>query len=206
MFENGEPRAPLPGVRISKRGLFIDRWGTLLELPSAGYAKSVDDVRFRPGALDALFRAARDGWNLYLLGNEEDVAFGNVTDDEWRAIDEAIHETLSDYGVALTRSYACVDHPRGRRGHDNDSVYFLPNTGAFYHAAHTDGIELDRSWVIGDSTLELVAGWRAGLRLASVRTGLGLSDGEYDVEPEFHLADICAVLDELSAAAPATRS
>ena len=205
MFDHGDPQRTLPGISPTARGLFIDRWGTLLELPAAGFARSVEDVRFRAGILDALFRASRDGWNLYLVGNEEAVAFGDCTDEDWREIEEAIRETLEDYGVALTRSYASVDHPRGRKGHRNDSVYHLPNTGAFYHAAHTDGIDLARSWVIGDSTLELVAGWRAGLRLAAVRTGLALSDGAYEVEPELWASDLAELLDDLAPAAPAAR-
>lgn len=203
--DRNEPAAALPGVRRAKRGLFIDRWGTLLELPSAGFARSVEEVSFRDGVLDALYRASNDGWKLYLIGNEEQVAFGEVDDDEWRAIDERIHEVLADQGIALTRSYASVDHPRGRKGHRRDSVYHLPNTGAFYHAAHADGIDLSRSWVIGDSTLELVAGWRAGLRLATVRSGLALTDGAYEVEFEVEGADLAEVLDLLSAAAPNLR-
>ena len=206
MFENGDSQPTLPGISTTPRGIFIDRWGTLLELPAAGSARSVDDVRFRPGVLDALFRASRDGWKLYVIGNEEAVAFGDCSDDDWQEIDDAIQETLSDYGVSLTRSYVSTDHPRGRAGHRNDSVYHLPNTGAFYHATHADGIDLSRSWVIGDSTLELVAGWRAGLRLAAVRTGLALTDGAYDVEPEVWGSDLTELLDQLAPAAPAARA
>ena len=194
MPQSGFLQEPLPGTERAPRGLFIDRWGTLLDLPPAGFARGPEDLVFRPGTLDAMFRASRAGWNLYLLGNEESVAFGDVSDDDWADTEAALLEVLADAGVSLTRNYACLEHPRGRGRHRGDSVFFLPNTGAFYHAAHTDGVEIERSWVVGDSTLELVAGWRAGLRLAAVETGLALSDAAFEVEPEIVLSDLAEVL------------
>ncbi len=190
------PYPPLEGTVSAPRALFVDRWGTLLEAPAGGHARSAAEVRFLPGALEALFRASRL-WQVYLIGNEESVAFGKVTDAVWQAIDEKILTGIARAGIALARNYVCLDHPAGVPAHRNDSVYLLPNTGAFYHAAHTDGIDLRKSWVIGDSTIELVAGWRAGCRLAGVRTGLGLGDKTFEVDPDVVESDLGAVVLEL---------
>ncbi len=191
------PFAPLPGTTPRPRGLFVDRWGTLLDLPSLGYAREPGEVRFFPGVLPALFRAGRAGWNIYLLGNEEAVARGTLALDAWQAVEARILDTLASSGVSVTRHYACIDHPEGIPERRNDSVYLLPNTGAFYHAAHVEGVELGRSWVIGDSTIELVAGWRAGVRIAAVRTGLALGDRTFGVDPEMFEPDLSAVVDTL---------
>lgn len=178
------PQAPLPGTRPQPKGLFIDRWGTLLELPEAGFVRRFADARLIEGAVDALFRAHRAGWNLYLLGNEDAVGRGLLSEDDWQRFEGDLLDRLAGLGALVTRSYACVDHvPLDVEGGQN-SVYLLPNTGAMYHAAHTDGVELRNSWVIGDSTVELVAGWRAGCHVAGVRTGLALGDGAFHVEPE----------------------
>ena len=63
----------LATTRDLPRGLFIDRWGTLCELPPMGFAKRPSEVEFIPGVLDALYEATRLGWNLYIIGNEEAV-------------------------------------------------------------------------------------------------------------------------------------
>ena len=188
---------PLEGTVPHPRALFVDRWGTLLETPSAGYASLPSEVRFHAGALDALFRASQAGWRLYLLGNEDAVAFGRLPVEAWREIEKKMLTDLARAGVAVARSYACIDHPEGAPGRRNDSVYLLPNTGAFYHALHVDGIELGKSWVIGDSTLELVAGWRSGCRMAAVQTGQGLADRTFVVDPELVAADLRRVVLEL---------
>jgi histidinol phosphatase-like enzyme len=197
MHSYRSPFAPLEGTTPSPRALFIDRWGTLLESPAEGFARVPADVRFLPGAVEALFRASRAGWKLYLVGNEDAVASGQQPFDEWRAIEDTILGELGRAGIPIGKSYTCTEHPQGARERQGDSVYLLPNTGAFYHAHHVDGIELGKSWVIGDTTLELVAGWRAGCRLAAVRTGQNLGDDTFEVDPELHEDDLRAVVREI---------
>ncbi len=193
------PRAhpPIPGTTRAPRGLFVDRWGTLLCTPARGYATVPAEIAFPKGILEALFRAGRAGWRIYLLGNEPAVADGRLDDAAWEAVDRHVLGTLAGAGVPIARSYVCLDHPQGVAGHCSDSVYFLPNTGAFYHAAHNDGVDLAKSWVIGDSTVELVAGWRSGCRLAGVRTGMALADATFHVEPEVVGDDLGEVLELL---------
>jgi histidinol phosphatase-like enzyme len=191
--------APLPGTGPEPHALFVDRWGTLLERPEAGFCERFADARFTPGAVDLLFRAVQAGWTLYLVGNEDAVADGRLTDTAWETFEKDLLAHLAGLGVAVRRSYSCLDHPAGKGKHRRDSVFLFPNTGAMYHAAQNDGVRLAESWVIGDSTLELSAGWRAGCRLAGVRTGLGLADGEIHVEPEVVCDDLTAALNEILA-------
>jgi histidinol phosphatase-like enzyme len=158
------PFPPLEGTVPAPRALFVDRWGTLLETPAEGFAREPHELRFQPGALDALFRASRARWNLYLLGNEDAVAFGRLTLDAWQAVEKKMLADLARAGIVITRSYACIDHPEGMPGRRNDSVYLLPNTGAFYHALHTDGVDLARA---GSSATARSSWWPAGAPAAA---------------------------------------
>ena len=192
------PYSPLPGSGPPARGLFIDRWGTLLELPQQGYLSHFENACFTPGAVDAMFHAGQAGWNLYLIGNECAVAHGKLSMEKWEAFEQELLEHLRSHGVAIRRCYASTDHPQGVAPHTKDSVFHLPNTGGLYHAAQVDGIILDQSWVIGDSSLELVAGWRASCRLAGVRTGLAVKDGEFPIDPEINADNLADVLNEVT--------
>lgn len=180
----------LATTRDLPRGLFIDRWGTLCELPPMGFAKRPSEVEFIPGVLDALYEASRVGWNLYIIGNEEAVAHGHMTEAQWHAVDAHIVDTLRGHGVGLTRSYASLEVPEINGTPGQPSVFRLPETGAFFHALHNDKLDLAKSWVIGDSTLELAAGWRADLHTIGVRTGHGLTDGQLHVEPAIVVSDL----------------
>lgn len=205
-FTDG-PLAPLPGTDRPRRALFVDRWGTLLEAPSGDPRRTYSQLTFTPGAVDALFRATQAGWAIYLLGNEPAVARGHVKDARWLEFEAKLLTELSAQGVQVRRSYACLDDPvHGTEPHCKDSVFLLPNTGAMYHARQHDGIHLQESWVIGDSTLELAAGWRAGCRTAGVQTGQGLTDGELEIDLEFDAATLADVLDEIQELAQAANS
>ncbi|MFT4710240.1 MAG: HAD superfamily hydrolase (TIGR01662 family) [Bacteroidia bacterium] len=190
----------LPHTRQRPRGLFVDRWGTLLAIPPSGYVKHPDELEFLPGALDSLYHAARLGWKIYLIGNEDAVAHGDLSESAWETIQVAIEERLLDSGIEVTRSYACLDHPEGKGAHEQPSVFRLPETGIFYHAQHNDDLHLEKSWVIGDSTIELAAAWRAGMRYIGVRTGQALGDKSLDVDPDLIVADLPAALASLSRA------
>lgn len=171
------------------RGVFVDLLGTLVRLDESGNVPEFSADIFYDGVLDALFQVTQAGWHLYLVGNIEPVAQGRQSEAEWRAFSDAMKAFMKSQGIKLRRDYTCIDDPEGAPGRNKDSVYFLPGTGAMHHAAQADGVSLQLSWVVGDSSLELVAGWRAGCRLAGVRTGQALKDGHFHVDPEFTAAD-----------------
>jgi phosphoglycolate phosphatase-like HAD superfamily hydrolase len=100
----------------------------------------------------------------------------------------------------VVRSYACLDHHEGRGAHQRRSVFQLPDTGVFYHASQHDGVALNESWVVGDTTLDLAGGERAGCKVAAVRSGKGLRDAELEVEPGLWGERLCDVVDALAIA------
>lgn len=166
------------------RGVFVDVLGTIVQPAENGRFPDISDATFYEGVLDALFRVTQAGWNLYLVGNISSVAFGEQSLDEWKAFQAGLHDVLKRQGIRVARDYTCVDHPEGVEGRNRDSVYLLPGTGAMHHASQEDGVSLALCWVVGDSTIELVAGWRAGCRVAAVQTGEALGDRTFHVDPE----------------------
>jgi D-glycero-D-manno-heptose 1,7-bisphosphate phosphatase len=200
-----QPLPPLPGTGIPPRGLFVSRFGAILERPGTGVPRHVDEARFQPRVLELLFRAGQAGWNVYVIGNEDDVARGRVSDAAWEKFDTALLSHLKGQGIALKRNYVCLDHPQGKPPHDKDSVFLFPNTGCLYHAAQEDGIELRESWLVSGDVMELAAAWRAGVRVAAIRGEaaaiLGVED--LQVEPDVVARSAASALAEVLATAGA---
>lgn len=188
----GAPWGPPP------RGVFLDVLGTLVAPDENGGFPRFDDAEFYEGVLDGLFRVTQAGWHLYLVGNVDTVPRGVQSIDDWKVFQAELHAHLKGLGIRMRRDYTCTDHPEGVKGHDRDSVYLLPGTGAMHHAAQADEVSLPLSWVVGDSTVELVAGWRAGCRIAGVQTGQGFADGEYHVDPELVGRTAAGILREIA--------
>lgn len=174
---------PLPGTGTPPRGLFISRWGALLQRPRDGFPRRFEDVLFQPRILEVLFRADQAGWNIYTVGNEDDVAFGRVTDTHWERVHGDLLQHLQAQGIRLKRDYSCLDNPSGKPPHDRESVFLFPNTGCLYHAAQEDGIVLSESWLVSDTVIELAAAWRAGVHMAAVHATPRRGD-DLQVEPE----------------------
>jgi histidinol phosphatase-like enzyme len=195
-MHRNRPLRPLEGTETPTRGLFVDRWGTLLDckMGRGGQAVCLEPDSgpwsFVPRTVDALFRAQQAGWHVYLIGNESGVAHGRVDCEHWLDLERDLLAKLGAQGVRVVRNYACLDHPLGRGPRKRPSVFLLPDTGTFYHALQMDGIVLEQSWVVGDSTVELAAGERAGMRTAGVRTGLSLGDRELAVDPTLVADDL----------------
>jgi len=193
------PIPPLPGPGRPLRGLFIGRTGALLSRPVDRPSAALPKQACSAEALRMLFRAGQHGWNLYLIGNEESVARGRTTDAAWERFEANLLATLRGQGIPVVRHYACLDHPRGKGRHRRDSVFRFPNTGALFHAAQEDGIELRESWVVADDVHELAAGWRAGCRTARVGPRVARGDEDLEIDPDLVAADLPRALAELMA-------
>ena len=76
------PCAPLPGTGAPARGLFLARSGVLFERAARDQAR-FDQERLSEALLPLLFRATQSGWTLYLVGNEEGVARGRISELQW---------------------------------------------------------------------------------------------------------------------------
>jgi D-glycero-D-manno-heptose 1,7-bisphosphate phosphatase len=193
---------PIPGTGTPPRGLFVSRWGALLERPADGFPKRFEDVCFNPRVLEILFRAGQAGWNIYTIGNEEAVAHGRVSDGHWGRFHAGFCDHLRANGIPLARDYACLDHPAGKAPHDKESVFWFPNTGALYHAAQEDGIVLSESWVVSDIVPELAAAWRAGAHVAAIHTTAQRGE-DLQVEPDIRARRAFEAIAEVLATAPA---
>jgi len=197
--------APLPGTGSPPRGLFVSRFGALLERTGGALPRHADEAPFQPRVIELLFRAGQAGWNIYVVGNEDAVARGRTSDAAWERFDESLQAHLRAQGVCVTRHYACLDHPQGKPPHDKDSVFLFPNTGCLYHAAQEDGIELRESWLLSDDVLELAAAWRAGVRVAAVEAAGSRCERDIEVEPDLVVRTAFAGLGEILAGTAVSR-
>jgi phosphoglycolate phosphatase-like HAD superfamily hydrolase len=56
-------------------------------------------------------------------------------------------------------------------------------------------IDLGRSFMIGDSTRDIMAGCNAGLKTVLVKTGYAGKDGRYDCRPDFVFENLREAVD-----------
>jgi D-glycero-D-manno-heptose 1,7-bisphosphate phosphatase len=164
-----------------KRAIFLDRDGTIME--DANYVGEVERVMLIPGAPQALRRLKDAGYKLFVVTNQSGVGRGYFLREAVEEIHRHLDEQFARAGVKFDRYYVCPHHPE-----DNCDCR-KPKTKFFHDAAREFGIDLSRSFMIGDRPSDIQAGINAGAKTILVLTGVGtetLAKGE--VQPD-HVAD-----------------
>lgn len=145
--------------------VFLDRDNTLIEDP--GYINDPADVILLPGAADALRRFRAAGYRAVVVTNQSGVARGRITEDQLIAVHSRLRELLRAEGAELDAIYYCpyLDGSEASvAAYRRDSELRKPRPGMLLLASRELGLELGRSWMVGDSLRDVEAGRAAGCR------------------------------------------
>ncbi len=159
--------AAAPGVVAVRPAVFLDRDGTLVV--EKGYLCRPGDVELIPGVGRALRELAEAGFLRVVVTNQSGVARGYFGRHAVAEVHEAIRRLLRARGADVDAWYVCPHHP----AFTGPCGCRKPETGLLDRAARDLGIDLARSWVVGDKVSDVELARRAGCRAALVRTGYG---------------------------------
>lgn len=152
--------------------VFLDRDGTLTV--ESEWVRSGQDLVLVPGAAEAVALLALAGFAVVLVTNQSAVARGIVTEAELAGIHAHFAALLAARGARLDGVYHCPHHPtEGVGAWKTDCACRKPKPGLLLEAARELGLDLARSWIVGDALRDLEAGWSAGTRAVLVATGKG---------------------------------
>lgn len=144
--------------------VFLDRDGTLN--PDPGYIKSPDQFELFPGVSEALARLKRVGARLIVVTNQSGIARGFLSREDLDAVHMKLKRLLDRTGVTLDAIYFCPHHP------DDGCECRKPNRGMIDQAVREWGVNLDRSYLIGDHLRDIELAKRVGARSILVTTGV----------------------------------
>lgn len=178
--------------------VFLDRDGTLNV--EKGFLRNAGDLELIAGAAAGLRALRHAGFRLVVLTNQPVIARGEASEDEVAAIHRRLEWELGKEGAYLDRIYLCPHHPdRGFAGErvelKIDCDCRKPATGLVRRAGEELGIDVARSWMIGDQTRDIEMARRAGMRSVLVRTGVAGGDRRFPVVPDHIAGDLSAAAD-----------
>lgn len=151
---------------MSGPALFLDRDGVIIE-NRMDYVKSLGEVDFIPGALEALARISRHGERIVIITNQSAVGRGLLTSITLDAIHGYMLEHIRAAGGRIDGIYVCPHHP------DDNCDCRKPAPGLLLRAARELGIDLSSSVLIGDNLTDVLAARAVGVKPILVSTGLG---------------------------------
>jgi D-glycero-D-manno-heptose 1,7-bisphosphate phosphatase len=147
--------------------VFLDRDGTIVEDP--GFLHRPEAVRLLPGAAAAIHRLNAAGLLVVVVSNQSGIARGRYSADDYEAVQRRLVELLSAQDARLDAAYFCPHHPDVT----GPCECRKPGTKLFRDAARDLGIDLARSWFVGDRPSDVAPAGALGGRGILVRTGEG---------------------------------
>jgi D-glycero-D-manno-heptose 1,7-bisphosphate phosphatase len=174
-----------------KIAVFLDRDGTINV--EAGYIHELENLVLMPGAGQAIRRLNMRGVPVILATNQSGPARGYYAESHIHALHERLVALLAAEGAHLDDLYYCPHLPDGTvEAYTMACRCRKPEPQMLEDAAAKHGLDLTRSYMIGDKATDVEVGRAVGARTVLLRSGYGerVLDGSYQwtVEAD-HVAD-----------------
>lgn len=197
------------------RAVFLDRDGTLNEMVYDADHGTVDSpthpeqLSLLPGAAEAVRRINELGLLAVVVSNQPIVAKGKASLGLLEQTTLRLRDVLAAAGAVLDGVYYCLHHPRARAdAYRQACACRKPGAALLQQAAHAHGIDLARSYMVGDGLNDVAAGRAAGCRTvwignarwdwARVAVAEGVPDPDWIADDLREAVEVIAVAEERS--------
>lgn len=140
---------------MGNRAVFLDRDGVINRAirDNNGYRPpfSPEEFEFLPGVIDTLHRLRSAGLKLLVVTNQPDVARGRLPFQMLKRVHQHMNDSFRFDGI-----YACTHDD----GHHCDCR--KPKPGLIFQSAREHGVDIRRSFLVGDRDKDIEAGRSAG--------------------------------------------
>jgi D-glycero-D-manno-heptose 1,7-bisphosphate phosphatase len=143
-----------PGLRPA---LILDRDGVVNH--DDGYVHRVAACRFIDGVFAMAAEFVARGFALVIATNQSGIGRGLYGEAEFAALMDWMKREFAAHGAPIDAVYHCPDHPtEGQGGFRRDSDWRKPKPGMLLQAAADLGLDLGRSFCVGDQMSDIEAG------------------------------------------------
>ena len=172
--------------------VFLDRDGTLSE--ERGFIDRLELLEIFPWTPDAIRLLNRAGFAVVVVTNQSAVGRGIIDLAFLQSVHDTFDRHLAKAGARVDRYYYCPHHPEAPLPEYRAVCRCRkPAPGMIEQAASELGLDLARSFMVGDRPIDVACGHAAGVRSVLVRSGH--SSGGNEAPPG--LAEPDAILNNL---------
>lgn len=142
-----------------KKAIFLDRDGVLNRKAEGGdYIKRWSEFEFLPLAATAIRLLSRTDYMLIVVTNQRGIARGLMSEGDLQHIHDSMCAELRHTGGRIDQIYYCPHDIEDRCNCRK------PGTGMLLKARDLLGVDLQGSYLVGDSVSDMEAGFNAGCK------------------------------------------
>lgn len=162
-FSEGKVKAR--NLHNKQKAVFLDRDGVINKY--VGFLRNIDDFELLDGVSKAIRKINESGYLAIVVTNQPVIARGEVSFAKLTEIHNKMETLLGEDGAYLDAIYFCPHHPDKGFGGEIPELKFdcdcrKPKPGMLIKAAKEFNIDLTKSWMVGDSDSDIMAGKNAG--------------------------------------------
>ena len=174
------------------RAVFLDRDGCVNV--EDDYIRDIAQFRLYPGAAASIKRLNEAGFKVVIITNQAGIARGFTTEQMVNDVHGLLVRWIEETGAKIDRIEYCPHHPEGVvEEYATVCDCRKPEPGMIFRAASEMGIDLERSYIVGDKLSDIALGPATGAKALLVRTGFGTrEEGKIkagEAPPPDHVAD-----------------
>lgn len=155
-----------------QKAVFLDRDGTINV--ERDYLFRCEDFEFISGVPQAIKLLNDAGFLVVVVTNQSGVARGYYNEADVKSLHKFLQGQLTEYGAHVDAFYYCPHHPdKGNDPYLKKCSCRKGEPGMLLDAASDLGIDLSRSFIVGDKLDDVQAGLTAGCMPLLVLTGHG---------------------------------
>ena len=164
-----------------KRAIFLDRDGVINK--EVNYLSDPDDFILLEGTIDALTLLKQKGFLLIVITNQAGIARGLFDEKTLARIHKKMMIILNYEDIVLDEIYYCPHHP----DYTGECDCRKPKPGMIFDAKDKFGIDLGKSYFVGDTLNDIETGINANCKTVLVLTGYGREEQKQidDIKPDF---------------------
>ena len=171
-FHDGKVQAK--NLTQKQKAVFLDRDGTINKY--VGFLREIDKFELLDGVTDAIKAINNSGYLAIVVTNQPVIARGEVSTEQLNEIHNKMETLFGLEGTYVDAVYYCPHHPhKGFVGEIPELKFDCncrkPKPGLIMQATADYNIDLDNSWMVGDSENDIRCGQNAGCKTALIGSG-----------------------------------
>ena len=150
-----------------KQAVFLDRDGVINEVLTnrVKFVNHPSQLYLLPGVQEAIFAFNQAGLKVFVVTNQGGVGLGFMKEASLHRIHEHLMKLLAKADATIDEIAYCPHKPQA------GCKCRKPEPGMLFHLADKHGIDLSKSYMVGDRDVDIAAGKRAGCTTILVGEG-----------------------------------
>ncbi len=167
--------------------VFLDRDGVLIK--DVGYLKNPDDIILLPNTVTALKNLKKVGFLLIIVTNQAGIAKGLFTVNDLEKVHKRLMGIYEDNNIAIDDLYFCPHHKDGMvKPYNIGCSCRKPDTGMVTDSAEKFGIDISRSFMVGDKDSDILLAKNSGLKSFYLKNTM--YEHDKNIIPDFYVSDL----------------